>query len=431
MAGVPVVAERVRTVVRFDRADLPSGSGVLRVLAPVVAVPAGVAVLVARRRDPDRRDRALRVGRHPAASAGVRRQGGAGRAGAPVGVAGPDLPGEGVGLLHRPVRPADVAARRRRGSVLHRRQGATARAQLPGDRGGDLRDPVPGQHPRAPVEPAGDRRGRPRAGVGPARHGVSGVRAAVQRQAAGAAARNARTSSTTSRARVRAFQLDTIDVSERPADPGRDGRRAGGERSHGLQHPAVASERAEGELPVPATDPSVLRVRRRGRRPVRPERNASRPDGLGPRGDAERDPHGRQDLAEHAPGLHARVRRGGRAGEHRVERGRAGAHAPRHPAGRRAHDRAAADLLRRAERRPVRRDQHRREGAGLRGRLPGAGHGLLRHRRHPHGQLPAAGVVRVAVQGHQPLDLEPDPSGQPDHDLPSTSRSACRSPRRS
>ena len=41
-----------------------------------------------------------------------------------------------------------------------------------------------------------------------------------------------------------------------------------------------------------------------------------------------------------------------------------------------------------------------------------------RHRRHPHGQLLAAGAVRVAVQGHQPADLEPDPPGQPDHDLP-------------
>ena len=40
--------------------------------------------------------------------------------------------------------------------------------------------------------------------------------------------------------------------------------------------------------------------------------------------------HGRQDLAEHTPGLHARVRRGARAGEHRVERGRAGVNANIH-----------------------------------------------------------------------------------------------------
>ena len=43
--------------------------------------------------------------------------------------------------------------------------------------------------------------GRPRAGVGPAGDGVPGVRAAVQRQAAGAAARNALHRRTTSRAR--------------------------------------------------------------------------------------------------------------------------------------------------------------------------------------------------------------------------------------
>ena len=216
----------------------------------------------------------------------------------------------------------------------------------------------------------------------------------------------------------RAFQLDTIDVSERPADP-----------------VVTADALAENEATVSNIRlwrPTVLkenfqslqRIRQyyefagRGRRSVRPERHASRPDGLGPRGDAERDPHGRQDLAEHAPGLHARVRRGRGAGEHRVHRGCAGAHAPRHPARRPAHDRAAADLLRRTERRPVRGHEHRREGAGLRGRVAGAGHDLLRHRRHPDGQLPAAGAVRVAVQGHQPPDLQPHPSGQPDHDLP-------------
>ena len=141
---------------------LRSRPRVLRVLAAVAAVPPGLAVLVARRRDPDRRDRALRVGRHPAAGAGVRRQGGAGRARAPVRAARPDLPREGVGVLPRPVRPADVAARRRGGRVVHRREGAAARAELPGDRRGDLRRAVPREHPRAAVEPAGDRGRRPR-----------------------------------------------------------------------------------------------------------------------------------------------------------------------------------------------------------------------------------------------------------------------------
>ena len=153
--------------------------------------------------------------------------------------------------------------------------------------------------------------------------------------------------------------LDTIDVSARPADPVVSADALSENERHGLQHPPVASVRAEGELPVAAADPPVLRVRGRRRRSVRPERDAARPDGLGPRGDAERHPHGRQDLAEHAPGLHARVRRGGRAGEHRVDRGRAGAHAPRHPARRpAARSTQPRHLLRRAERRAVRRHEH-------------------------------------------------------------------------
>ena len=200
-------------------AALPPRSRLLHLHAAVAPLPAGVAVLLARRRDADRGHRALRLGRDPAAGAGVRRQGGSRRARPPVGAARPDHAGEGVGLLPGPVRPAHVAARRRRGGVVHRRACAAAGAQLPGDRRGDLRGAVPGEHPRAPVEPAGDR-GRPaRAGLGPARHGVPRVRAAVQRQAAGAAARDPVHRGQHRRDTRRAFALDKIDISERPADP--------------------------------------------------------------------------------------------------------------------------------------------------------------------------------------------------------------------
>ena len=68
--------------------------------------------------------------------------------------------------------------------------------------------------------------------------------------------------------------------------------------------------------------------------------------------------------------------------------------------------------------RAVRRDQHGDEGAGLRGRVAGAGHDLHGDRRHPAREHLPAGVVRVAVQGHQPADLRPDRPEQPDHDLP-------------
>ena len=63
------------------------------------------------------------------------------------------------------------------------------------------------------------------------------------------------------------------------------GRR--GQRGDDREHPAVAAVRPEGELPVRAADPAVLRLRRRRRRPLRHERRrAQGADGLRPRGHA-------------------------------------------------------------------------------------------------------------------------------------------------
>ena len=98
-----------------------------------------------------------------------------------------------------PLRPPDVDARRGRGRVVHRRERAAARAQVPDDRRGDLRDPVPRQHPAAGV-------GLPVIAVGLlalvsvlAGNGVPLVRAAVPRGAAGVPARTAVHRATTSR----------------------------------------------------------------------------------------------------------------------------------------------------------------------------------------------------------------------------------------
>ena len=101
MGSVPAVAERLRPVVRFHGTDLQPRSRVLRLLAPVAPVRAGMAVLLARRRHLDRGHRALRLGRHPAAGARVRGQGGSGGPRAPVRPARPHHADEGVGLLPR------------------------------------------------------------------------------------------------------------------------------------------------------------------------------------------------------------------------------------------------------------------------------------------------------------------------------------------
>ena len=338
VADVPPVAERLRAFVRHHRAALPSRPGVLRVLVAVAPLRAGVALLLARRRDADRGDRAFRMGWDPAAGTRVRRQGGSRRARPPVGPARPDHADEGMGLLPGQVRPADVAARCRRGGVVHRRACAAAGAELPGDRRCDLRGAVPGEHPRAVVEPAGDR-GRPaRAGLGPARHGVPGFRAAVQRQAAGAAARDAlhRGQHHRDTQGLRLGQDRHLSTSRGPERVEPSARR---ERAHGVQHPPVAPVGALGELPVAAADPAVLRVQGRGRGSLRRVGFAARADGLGSRDQSERHPGWGPNVAEHTPGLHARIRRGRRTGEHGDDRGRAAPHPPRHPSRGNADDR--------------------------------------------------------------------------------------------
>src|SRR4029450_12830861 len=108
----------------------------LHLLAPVAAVPPGMAVLDARGRDDPGRDRARPVGWDPAAGADVRRQGHARGPGAPLRAVGADHAREGVGLLPGAVRPADVTPGCGRGSLVHRRPRPAPRPQLPDDRRG-------------------------------------------------------------------------------------------------------------------------------------------------------------------------------------------------------------------------------------------------------------------------------------------------------
>ena len=172
VAGVPALAELERHRVRQPRAAVRPRPGLLHLLAAVAEVPAGVAVLGVRRGDVPDGDRALLLGRHPAAGAHL---GGAGRsrdAGPPIGAARPDHADQGLGLLPRPLRPADLASGRGPGRVVHRRQRAAPGAQLPDHRGGDLCGALLREHLAAAVGAPDHRRDRAgrRLGACSARH---------------------------------------------------------------------------------------------------------------------------------------------------------------------------------------------------------------------------------------------------------------------
>ena len=257
LAGIPAVAQQRWDPVRDPRAAVRTRSRLLHLRSAVAPVPAGLAVLLADRGHAARRDRARAVGRDPPAGAGVRRQGDAGRPGAPVRAARSRDAGEGVGLLAGPLRPADVAARGRRGRLLHGGARTAAGAQLPRDRGDHLRDPVLPQHPAEAVEPAGDRRRSARDRVGVARHGLPGVHPAVQGQAEGAAAGAA-----LHRGQHRRDTPGVRSGGDRPAGAHR--HRAGADDlgdplqpHHRVEHPPVASGRAPEELRVLPAGPGV------------------------------------------------------------------------------------------------------------------------------------------------------------------------------
>ena len=148
----------------------------------------------------------------------------------------------------------------------------------------------------------------------------------------------------------KAFALDKIDISERPADPDVSNQALNENDATvsniRLWRPSVLLENFQ----------SLQRIRQYYEfRDVDVDRYdvlglAARPDGLGSRDQPERHPCGGPNVAEHTPGLHARIRRGRGAGEHGDDRGRAAPHAPRHPSRGYADDRPAPDLLRRADR---------------------------------------------------------------------------------
>ena len=174
--------------------------------------------------------------------------------------------------------------------------------------------------------------------------GVSGVRPAVPRRTAGVPARALH------RRQHRgddAFSLDGIQSSSRPIGESvsTEEMRANEATISNIRlwRPDVLRDNY-----ISLQRPLVLRVQRRGRRPVRRRRATARPDGLDARGEPGRHPGGREDLAERPPPVHARVRGGDVPGEHR-DRGPTRLHAPRHPADRRsgAGGQRSARLLRR------------------------------------------------------------------------------------
>ena len=134
-------------------------------------------------------------------------------------------------------------------------------------------------------------------------------------------------------------------------------------------------------------------------------------------------PSGRQDVAEHAPGLHARVRRGRRAGEHRDDRGRArphrcsdippvGAARRRRAASRIYFGEGSSDVAVRRRRTP-RRQELDYEGAPTTGtRLHGHAAGI------PMGNFLQRALFAWRFKDVNLLISGPDRRRQPDHDLP-------------
>ena len=333
VADLPALETLRRRHVRQPGAALQPRSGLLHLQPPLAPVPARVALLVAGGHHVPGGHRVLPVGRDPTPGAGrARAEGGPRGARAPLGAAGPHHAGEGVGLLPRTVRPPHVQARRGGGGVVHGREGPAPRAQPARDRGGDLRDLVLRQHPRARVGAPHHRGGTARRRLRAPGNGLPLVRAAVQGRPAGVPARTAlhRGQHRGDAHRLRAGQ-DRVSAGP-PGRSRRDGQGAAGQRPHHLQHPALAPAYPRGELPVVAADPPVLRLPRRRRGSLPGQRQGAGADGVGPRGHPAGDPGDRRNLAEPTPGVHARLRRRGRAGELGVHRGRARVHGEQHPA---------------------------------------------------------------------------------------------------
>ena len=278
----------------------------------------------------------------------------------------------------------------------------------------------------------GDRRRRARAGVGPARYGVPGVRAAVQRQAAGAAARDARTSRTTSRARARRSNSTRSTCPSVPptrsSRPTRWRRTKPRSPTSGCGVPRVLKENFQSLQRIRQyyefDDVDVDRYDLSGtRRVLMVSGREVTQDGI---------PTGGKTWQNTAPGLHARVRRGGRAGEHRVERGRAGVHAPRHPARRRAHDRASRgstsascnDVPFVVTNTGAKELDY--EGASQEQDTVYSGTGGI-----PMGNFLQRALFAWRFKDINLLISGPHPSGQPDHDLPRPPGARAASPRRS
>ena len=233
-----------------------------------------------------------------------------------------------------------------------------------------------------------DRGGPAGAGLRPAGRRLSRVRAAVPREAAGAAARGAlhRGQHRGDAIRVRTGLAVGPGTGREYARHLRGGR---GEPRDGGQRSIVAPVGAAAELPGPPADQAVLRLQGRRRGSIHDRRRATGADGGRARGGAERDPRGESHVAEHPPRLHARLRCRSDPGQQRHDRGGSRFHPAGHPARRRAAPRAAPRVLRGGHRRPVRGGEHGNARAGLRRCARSAA--LCRERRYRDGRISCSG----------------------------------------
>src|SRR6266700_2810715 len=207
--------------------------------------------------------------------------------------------------------------------------------------------------------------------------------------------------------RERPFIQRNIDASRRAFGLDRPGRRR--QPPHGRQHPALGSRSAQAVHQEPSGDRAVLLVQRRRRGPVPGGRAAPPGDDRGPRGRPDAALQRREDLAEPAPGLHPRLRRGGDPGQHRRQAGPARFHRVRLRSGEGQDpgDPASGVLRRAAAGRPGLR------GGGHQAARGGPAHAerrdadveLRRRRGRAALQHGAAAGVRPAVPRHQPADL--------------------------
>ena len=309
-----LAAVRQPDLVRPQRPAVPPGHLVLRVRLPAHPAGAGLPVRGGAAVGGGGGRGALPVRRAdlPAARAAGQRRG----PGPPVRAGRGVRAAQGGGLLDRPVRhrlrPARRGADRR---LVHRRERDPPGQDRAGRDRAHLRDAVPGRRGPAQHDAAGHRPGPVRPVGDPARRGLPGRRAGVRGQAQRAGqggsvpGQGDHQHPPGLRREPGPGDQRQCDVQPVPQPAGQRGGRAAG--------PAAGrSRRAVPGLPAAPAGQELLQV------PVGAQRGpvpgARRPGGRGHdhrRPGHERAAAGPGQLGQHAPGLHPRLRGGGRDGQ--------------------------------------------------------------------------------------------------------------------